>query len=245
MVVWMATRWALSRLVADPAVRDRLRSARIYEILRPGQQPLPGLNAVPVISFSAVSDAATALAGATCPWGAQAVLYDPEAWPFTPAAEQQDPVSGTARVAALAHARGLSLIAAPALSLTTVLAPASKAPRWQRFLELGLAGAIARHVDGIELQAQSLERDAAVYAAFVGAAASQARSANPGVPVLAGLSTNPPGDPVTSQQLIAAVQATRLIIDGYWLNIPGRGPRCPACNPPNPRVGVELLRAVL
>ena len=65
------------------------------------------------------------------------------------------------------------------------------------------------------------------------------------VAILAGLSTNPPGAEVTSQQLTAAVHATRGIVDGYWLNIPGRGSRCPTCNSPRPDVGRAALRAVL
>ena len=69
---------------------------------------------------------------------------------------------------------------APALNLTTVLAPGSSAPRWQRFLDLQLAARIARITDVLDLQAQSLERSPASYANFVREAATQARSANPG-----------------------------------------------------------------
>ena len=94
-------------------------------------------------------------------------------------------------------------------------------------------------------QAQSLERSTSTYAAFVRDAAAQARAANPRVTILAGLSTNPPGAEVTSQQLTDAIHATRGTVEGYWLNIPGRGPRCPTCNPPRPDVGRAALRAVL
>jgi len=44
-----------------------------------------------------------------------------------------------------------------------------------------IASALARVCDVIELQAQSLERDTRTYAAFVRAAAGQARGANPRV----------------------------------------------------------------
>src|SRR5215469_11034811 len=53
----------------------------------------------------------------------------------------------------------------PALTLTTPRPGAG--PRWRQFLDLGLAGALARVCDVIELQAQSLERDTRTYAAFV------------------------------------------------------------------------------
>ena len=104
---------------------------------------------------------------------------------------------------------------------------------------------MAKVSDVVELQAQSLERDTRTYATFVREAAAQARAANPRVAILAGLSTNPPGAEVTSEQLAAAIRVTRGIVDGYWLNIPGRGPRCPACNPPRPDVGRAALRGVL
>jgi hypothetical protein len=242
---WMLTRAALSLMLSSPAVRSRLDHARIYQVLRPRQQPLAGVGTVPVMTVSAIASLRSALAGRQLPHGTRAVLYDPEAWPFTPLAEQNDPVRAAAHAAALAHAHGLQLIVAPALNLTSVLDPASPAPRWQRFLDLGIAGSMARVADAVELQAQSLERDAGSYAAFAEEASAQARAADPAVSVLAGLSTNPPGPVVTSRQLIAAVQASRRIVDGYWLNIPGRGPRCPDCNPLRPDIGAEVLSRAL
>ncbi len=242
---WLLTRSALAQVITDPAVRAGLGRSEVYEILQPGQQPLPGVDATPVVTFPAVAALGDALAGGRLPAGTRAVLYDPEAWSLTPPDEQRDPVRAAARAAELAHAHGLKIIVAPALNLATVLGPAGPAPRWQRFLDLQLAGRIAKVADIVELQAQSLERSPAAYAAFVRQAAGQARSARPGLTVLAGLSTNPPGSAVVSQQLAAAVRASWPGVDGYWLNIPGPGPRCPSCNPARPDVGIEALRAVL
>jgi hypothetical protein len=231
-------------VAADPVVRRGLPRARVCQLLGAGQQPLPGLGAAPVLTAGAVQRLHDAIEGNQLPYDCRAVLYDPEAWAFTPGEEQRDPAGATARAAGLAHTSGLRLIVAPALSLTTVLGggPAA-APRWRRFLGLGLAAAVARSADAIEIQAQSLERDTASYAAFVTAAAAQAKEANPRVSVLAGLSTNPPGAPVSLGQLTAAVQATRQAVDGYWLNIPRPGRHCPTCNPPRPELGIQLLRA--
>ncbi len=240
-LTWLLTRWALTQVAADPAVRDALSRARLCQLLGAGQRPLPGPPAVPVLTFGGVRKLHEAITANSLPNGVRAVLYDPEAWPFTPTQEQRDPAAATARAAGLAHQQGLRLIVAPALSLTTVLAPVSKAPRWRRYLDLGLAAALASPADVIELQAQSLVRDTATYRAFVVAAAAQARAANPRVGVLAGLSTNPPGAPVTFAHLTAAVAATAAIVDGYWLNVPQPGRHCPTCNPPRP----DLARAVL
>ncbi len=242
--IWLLTRSALALLAADPAVRAGLGRSQVYEILPPGQRPVPGVDATMVVTFPAVAALGDALAGSHLPAGTRAVLYDPEAWSFTPAAEQRDPVRAAARAAALAHAHGLKIIVAPALNLTAVLAPGSSAPRWRQFLDLRLAAKIAEVADFLDLQAQSLERSTASYVNFVREAAAQARAANPEVTVLAGLSTNPPGAAVDSQQLTAAIRASWPAADGYWLNIPSRGPRCPTCNPIRPDVGIEALRAV-
>jgi hypothetical protein len=244
-VVWMLTRAALADILADPAVGDRLGGSPVYEIVQPGQEPLAGLDAVVTVAFSSLAALSHAVAGGRLPTGTRAVLYDPEAWSFTPAAEQRDPVQAATRAAGLARAHGLQFIVAPALNLTTVLVRGSAAPRWQQFLDLQLAAHMAKVADVIELQAQSLERDSAVYASFIRQAAAQARAANPGVIILAGLSTNPPGAFVASDQLVAAVNASRALVDGYWLNIPGPGARCPTCNQKRPDVGIEALRAIL
>jgi hypothetical protein len=238
---WLLTRAALSQLMADPSVRDVLRASRVYEILQPGQQPLPGFAAEPVVTFASVAALEQAVVGGKLPSGTYGVLYDPEAWSFTPLAEQRDPVAAATRAAAVAHAHGLRLIVAPALNLTTILAPGG-GTRWQAFLALQLAGQMAKVADIVELQAQSLERDTASYAGFVKAATAQANAAHPGITVLAGLSTNPPGAAVDTQHLTSAIGATRSVVDGYWLNIPGQGPRCPTCNASRPDIAIQILQ---
>jgi hypothetical protein len=239
---WLLTRTALAQVRTDSAVREKLRGTRIYEILQPGQRPLPDVAAEPVVTFTSAAALTAAVSGGQLRTGVYGVLYDPEAWPFTPQAEQRDPVSAAARAAAVAHAHGLRFIVTPALNLSTVLSPGAKGPRWRTFLSLRLVGRLAKVADVIEFQAQSLERDTGTYASFVQAAASQARTANPAVSVLAGLSTNPPGAPVDGSQLTAAIGASRSVVTGYWLNIPGAGPRCPTCNPPRPDLAIEVMR---
>jgi hypothetical protein len=46
---------------------------------------------------------------------------------------------------------------------------------------------------------------------------------------------------VDSQQLASAVQASSAAVSGYWLNIPGQGPRRPACNAPWPDLARQML----
>jgi hypothetical protein len=239
---WLLTRAALTQVRTDPAVREKLRGARIYEILRPGQRPLPGVTAEPVVTFASAAALTAAISGGQLGAGVYGVLYDPEAWSLTPLAEQRDPVSAAIRAAAVAHAHGLRLIVTPALNLSRILSPGAKGPRWRTFLSSRLGGRLAKVADVIEFQAQSLERDAGTYASFVRAAASQARTANPAIGVLAGLSTNPPGTPVDAPELTAAIGATRSVVAGYWLNIPGPGLRCPTCNLPRSDLAIEVMR---
>lgn len=240
----MMTENALAQVVTNPAVHQGLGRALVYQLLQPGQKPHAWPGSVPVVVFTAVGDLERAVTGHQLPAGTGAVLYDPEAWSFTPVAEQRDPVAAARQALAVAHAHGLKLIVTPALNLTTVQSSGS-GTRWQQFLRLGLAGSIARTTDVLELQAQSLERDAPTYEQFVREAVAQARAANPHVTILAGLSTNPPGAAVTTQQLTAVIQATSGLVDGYWLNIPGKGPKCPTCNSPRPDIAQEALKAVL
>ena len=239
---WLLTRSALSQVLADPAARDELRSSRVYEILQPSQRPLAGVAAEPVVTFASAVALEDAVSRGQLRGGIYGVLYDPEAWSFTPVAEQRDPVRAAVRAAAVAHAHGLRLIVAPGLNLTTVLDPVGQQPRWQKFLSLHLAGRLARAADVIEVQAQSLERDTVAYASFVRTAASQATAANPGIAMLAGLSTNPPGAPVDGQHLAAAIQATRSAVAGYWLNVPSPGARCPTCQAARPDIAIQVLR---
>lgn len=242
---WLLTRSALAHLRADPEVASLLRSSRLYEILRPGQSPVPGFSAVLVAAFPSAPALTAAVTSGRLPPGTRAVLYDPETWALTPGPEQRAVVRAARQAAAVAHARGLEFMVAPALDLTAVLRPTGAGPRWRRFLASNLAASLAVTADVIDLQAQSLERDARTYGSFVASAAAQARAANPAVTVLAGLSTNPPGPPVTIGRLTAAVAVSRGVLDGYWLNIPSPGPRCPACGPASPQVGIGLLRVVL
>jgi hypothetical protein len=242
---WLLARSALADVASNDAVAAGLARTRVYELVQPGQQPLGLAGALPAVVFSSADMLIDAVGAGNVPARTQAVVYDPEAWALTPLSEQLDPAGAVARAAAAARGRGLQFIAAPALNLTTVLAPGSLLPRWQSFLELGLAGRIAEHADVLEFQAQSLERDAASYAGFVAAAAHQARRANPGAALLAGVSTNPPGAAVDAGQLVAAIRSVAGLVDGYWLNVPRPGVRCPTCNPARPDIAVETLLEVL
>ena len=216
---------------------------RTYLIRPSGAAAPPVSGALATVTFADYNTLRKALTGSGLPAGTRAVLYDNEDWSFTPSAQQRQPAKYEELAANLVHAHHLLFITAPAVDLTNVLAP-HQADHYAAYLRLGLAASAARYADAMDIQAQGSITSLGTYRPFVEAAAAQARRANPRVIVVAGLSTNPSGQRVTSAQFTAAFNAVRQYVSGYWLNIPGGGPFCPRCGTPRPQVAVPLLRAL-
>jgi hypothetical protein len=155
------------------------------------------------------------------------VLYDPERWPRTPGVEQRDPATYLRRFAELAHAHGLRVIEAPARTLMAVAGANCRRNAGETLeratLRCSLPASAARYADVVEIQSQVSQRDASAYASYVRTAAAQARAANPKVVVLAGLSTSPGDTAATSGELVAAAEAARGDVAGYYLSV------CVAC----------------
>jgi hypothetical protein len=128
------------------------------------------------------------------------------------------------------------------MDLTRVMSPASSGPRSSAFLQLDLAGQLAPYVDAINIQAQSLIRDAVQYQSFLTQAVGQAKGSNPNVVALAGLSTNPTGAPLVPGVIQAAMRASRSLVSGWWMNIPVQGPHCPGCSASRPDYAVQALQ---
>lgn len=175
---------------------------------------------------------------------ASAVLYDPEGWQMTPPEEQRDPAAAACRAAPIVHAHNKFLIVTPATNLVRFLAPGSIADgqRFAIFAKTGVAGKIAPCADVYEIQAQGAESDVGEFQQFVRSVAQQARTANPHVVILAGISTNPMGRRVSAKDVFKAVQSVRTDVDGFWLNIPAGGKFCPTCGEPQPKVAIDLLQ---
>lgn len=202
-----------------------------------------GWSSIPTADFTSYAALRAALDGGNLDPRFKAVLYDNEQWSLTPSAEQHNPVRYDQLAANLVHRHHLLFIAAPATNLVNVLSPAAAdgQGRYQAFLALALPRDIGRSADILDIQAQGAEADTAMFSSFVSAAAAQARTANPNIRVLAGLSTNPSGKSVTTTVIDAAARAVRSNVDGYWLNDPAGSAACPRCAGPFPQIALTAV----
>jgi hypothetical protein len=152
----------------------------------------------------------------------RAVIYDPENWGDTPAAEKEDPSRYLRLFASLARRLGYYAITSPGRDLVT--APGAACRRRPRegtgaaFLRCRIPAAAARYANAFKVQAQIYENDPAKYRSFVQAAMRQARAANPKVLVLSNLATSPGDYVATADMLWAAHQAVARLVAGHQLN---------------------------
>jgi hypothetical protein len=172
------------------------------------------------------------------------VMYDPELWDrplgrgpiripelqqgakdpsiiATPINEQQHPAAYMHRFAKLAHRHGYLEVNAPGLNLVSVpggdCTQRGGESQVAAYLRCNLAGEAAVGADGVDVQLQSIQCKTDTYARDVATAARQARTANPGIEVLSGLSSgwcHPTGD-----QLYAAWHAVEDITAGHFIAI--------------------------
>jgi len=217
-------------------------SSRSYELTRSShsQTKTQFPDASSALVFSDYNSLVAAL-NAHMPAGVKAVMYDPENWSFTPAAQQQNPAHYEQLAAEVAHAHGLELIAAPAVNLATESGGGQSTSKYDQYIANSYAAAAAKYADVYEIQAQGLEGNTAEYSQFLAKAIAQAKAANPDITIFAGLSTSADGSAVTSQQLFQDVKATDNEVAGYWLNIAGPSPYSPNVHESNPGVAVGLL----
>lgn len=245
---WLITQTAVGLLGSAGLTQAQLQTLfgndRTYLTSGPKPTTPPVNGALRTVTFTSYATMEKLLGEPNgLPAGTAAVIYDNEDWSLTPATEQLHPAKYEELAAKLAHAHHLLFISTPAVDLTNVLAP-GQSDHYAAYLRLGLAASAARYADVMDIQAQGSETSPSTFAWFVQAAAAQARKANPHVLVLAGISTNPHGEHVTSGQFDKAYSSVRADVNGYWLNIPAEGTGCPNCGMPQAKVAVPLLRVL-
>lgn len=227
-LVWYVAASALQKL-NDPGLAAKVFDhQRNYVVVNHKGLGIPqGWEVHPVESFPSEAAIASALDHGLVPKDVVGIGFDDESWSLTPASERADPTAAVKAASQIVHSHGLEY-----LQLGNLPVNSSK-----------VGG--AKYAAVVDIQAQSRERDTARYAAYVKALAAQARQFNPHVIVLAGISTNPTGPPVTASELFDALQATHKVVDGYWFNLPSPGKACPRCNPANIEVAKQFLHMVV
>jgi hypothetical protein len=254
---WLVEDFTLALLERDglPAatITSLFNSPRTLLIVRPNGSAPDALVplATRVESFASFTTMQAAILGSTIEPGVKYVLYDNEDWASTPADEQAAPFTFAARALALAHAHGLQMIFTPAANLSPILNRTYTASnqlgsgrgKFSGYLDLNMAGQGAADSDVVEIQGQQAE-DEPGFTSFVGQAAAQARAAAPSHLVLLGITTSIPGTgPVSAATLTGVVAATRSLVDGYWLNVPGVSPQCPDCGQVDAGPAVSFLES--
>lgn len=83
--------------------------------------------------------------------------------------------------------------------------------------------------DAMVIQSQSLQSDITSFDALLSSGSKQAKSSNPNILILGGLSTNARGASITSFSLFLAYENGKQFVNGYWFNVPGESQYCPTC----------------
>ncbi len=151
-----------------------------------------------------------------------AVAYNPEAWNYTPEAEQRDPVAYARMFTALAHQHGWISIIAPSCGLLRKMPGSAYGPVFASCAARLLAP-IAPFVDILDFEAQALERDPPLYAQRVVEAANLVKRANPRVKFVAQLSTKQ-SQRASPDDLLQAAQSVAPYVEGFWLHIDSGNP---------------------
>ena len=156
------------------------------------------------------------------PGEVRVAMYDPEGWERTPMDERLDPIGSIEQFAALARSNGYEVMITPHANLVSVPgsphAPRGDETREDAYLRSGIVEAAAANAAAVETQAQRMQNDPDAYRAFVARTARRARSANPDVQILSGLSTHP-GYPATAEMLTEARRSVRDVVDGHYLSL--------------------------
>jgi hypothetical protein len=230
--IWVGTATTRATLArTDPSAAAGLFGAPLSIVLG---EPI---GAPVALSWASERGFARDVAARTIPSSVRIVLYDPEGWDETPVAERRAPIPAMLAFGGLARENGYLPVITPHPSLMAVPGAVCGALPGETleaaYLRCGIQAGAARGADIVEVQAQFLEADPNAYERFVADAAAQARGANPGVQVIAGISTMFTEDP---QVLVTAWRSVRDVVDGHYLNVP-QGVR--------PTVAVAFARAVL
>jgi len=247
--VWIVADWALADMkkagLSPSLMTYFFDNPQTYLIVHSGEAKmdtaLPG--ATRVQRFTSFPALQAAISQGTLLPGVSAVMYDNEAWSFTPPNEKANPVQYALQAETLAHQHNLKFVFTPAVNLA-MLGPAANPSldKYANYLAQDMAAG-SRASDVFDIQSQQAE-GTPQFASFVHQAVAQARAANPGAILTAGIGPNPGGRAVTATQVLDALQSARADVSGFWLNLPAGTPQCPQCGTVQPQIAVQVLQSL-
>jgi hypothetical protein len=188
---------------------------------------LPGYSSQPTERWTSEARFAADVAAGAIPSYVRVAHYNNEKWSATPLAEQEHPSFYEKAFCQLAHAHGLLCATGPGRDLCPVAYPHSGTLN-ECYLNHDLAGDAARYADYTDIQGQVNElKGTSAYAAFITAAASQAKAANPRNVTLGNLSATPVGRSVSPSQMYADARAVfgsgTSQVAGFYITITDAG----------------------
>lgn len=220
---WIATGWNIHLAnQMDPATTKHFfnTSSSFGTGPKASSDPVTdGFDASAVLVFASYAEFASQLQSGTISPAYKWVLYDPEEWPQTPAAEQLNPGKYLTQFGQLAHAHGFKVIEAPGRDLGNVARAGSWCPELPRenldqwYIRCDVAGTAAAVADVYVLQDQVNTTNVTEYDSLFAAARKQALAANPQVIADSELSTNHG----TASQMAAAAKSVNA--DGFYVSI--------------------------
>ena len=225
---WIMQGPAASAMAADPVAQPYFATGNHMMLLPAAQQYPASWRGTAMVTFTSFAQFQLAVASHSVNPLVKTVLYDNEAWSFTPPNEQADPVGYTAQFAQLAHSRGWSVIATHAGSVGSSNG-------------LTIDAGMCQYADSFSIQSQGIETNLPAFLNVINTTVAACRAANPNIRVFAGISTGPTGQAVTAQQIASAVMSVANIVDGYWLNIPQNSLYCPKCTQFDPGLASAAL----
>jgi hypothetical protein len=213
---------ALSEVeAASPSLARALGADQVFEVVDPGESPLAGLDATLADHVYDSAQVTSEVKGGL-PNGARWSLLDQESWHLSDRYARQHPAADAKKAASVLKAARDGMISAPAIDLESDL-PCHES-LYLCFESQDIIGSEAAVSQAVDIQGQSLELDPAEFRGFLKTEVAQARAANPGVTIFAGISTSLASGHPTAAELERDVSAAESAgADGLWINIPGDG----------------------
>ena len=246
---WIVADWAIADMkkagLSSSLMTYFFDNPQTYLIAHSGEAKLDAAlpEATRVQRFTSFPTLQAAISQGTLLPGVTAVMYDNEAWSFTPPNEKANPVQYALQAESLAHQHHLKFVFTPAVNLA-MLGPVANPSldKYANYLAQNMAAG-SRASDVFDIQSQQAE-GTSQFATFVHQAVAQAKAANPRAILTAGIGPNPGGRAVTATQVLDALQSARADVSGFWLNLPAGTPQCPQCGTVQPQIAVQVLQSL-